>query len=71
MVWTSVGGEILKIEIIKTKGNGAIKITGSLGDVMKESVQIAYSAVKILIDNHELEIDTSKIPLSEKEREKA
>ncbi len=70
MVWTSVGGEILKIEIIKTKGNGAIKITGSLGDVMKESVQIAYSAVKILIDNHELEIDTSKIPLSEKEREK-
>jgi len=69
MVWTSVGGEILKVEIIKTKGNGAIKITGSLGDVMKESVSIAYSAVKILIDNHLLEIDTTNIPLNAKEKE--
>ena len=46
MAWTSVGGEILYIETIYTKGDGKIIITGQLGDVMKESAQIAVSLVK-------------------------
>ena len=46
MAWTPVGGEILYIETIFTKGKGNIIITGKLGDVMKESAQIAVSLVK-------------------------
>lgn len=51
LAWTSVGGDILQIEAIKIKGKGELKITGHLGDVMKESAQIAFSVVKVLIDN--------------------
>ncbi|MCR4612201.1 MAG: endopeptidase La [Lachnospiraceae bacterium] len=46
MAWTPVGGEILYIETMFTKGKGNIIITGKLGDVMKESAQIAVSLVK-------------------------
>ncbi len=46
MAWTPVGGEILYIETVFTKGKGNIVITGKLGDVMKESAQIAVSLVK-------------------------
>ncbi len=46
MAWTSVGGEILYIETLLTKGKGNIIITGKLGDVMKESARIAVSLVK-------------------------
>jgi len=69
LAWTAVGGDVLKIEAIKLKGKGAVKLTGSLGDVMKESAYIAFSVVKILIDNKKLEIDTSIIPLNLKEKE--
>lgn len=48
MAWTAVGGEILYIETLLTKGKGNIIITGKLGDVMKESAQIAVSLVKAL-----------------------
>ena len=40
------GGDILFIETLLTKGSGKIQVTGQLGDVMKESVQIAISLVK-------------------------
>ena len=46
LAWTQAGGEILFIESIFTKGKGKVIITGRLGDVMKESVQIAISLVK-------------------------
>lgn len=46
LAWTSAGGEILFIEAMFTKGSGKIQVTGQLGDVMKESVQIAVSLVK-------------------------
>lgn len=46
LAWTQAGGEILFIEALFTKGKGNIIITGQLGDVMKESVQIAVSLVK-------------------------
>lgn len=48
LAWTAVGGEILYIETLFTKGKGNIIITGKLGDVMKESAQIAVSLVKSL-----------------------
>ncbi len=50
LAWTSVGGDVLKIEAIKIKGKGSLKLTGSLGDVMKESAYIAFSAIKVLLD---------------------
>ena len=46
LAWTQVGGEILYIESLFTPGSGHITITGQLGDVMKESAQIAVSLVK-------------------------
>ena len=48
LAWTPVGGEILYIETMFTKGKGEIIITGQLGDVMKESARIAVSLVKTL-----------------------
>ncbi len=63
LAWTQVGGEILFIETALTKGKGNIIITGQLGDVMKESAQIAISIVKSrfpdkadLFENHDLHI---------------
>ena len=49
LAWTAVGGEILFIETMLTKGSGKITITGQLGDVMKESAQIAVSLAKYLV----------------------
>ena len=46
LAWTMAGGEILFIETKKVKGNGKVTITGQLGDVMRESVEIAISLVK-------------------------
>ena len=46
LAWTSAGGEILFIETAKIRGDGKVKVTGQLGDVMKESVQIALTLVK-------------------------
>lgn len=46
LAWTQAGGDILFIEALFTKGDGKVIITGQLGDVMKESVQIAVSLVK-------------------------
>ena len=49
LAWTPVGGEILYIETILTKGKGNIQITGQLGDVMQESAMIALSLVKAML----------------------
>lgn len=46
LAWTQVGGEILTIESLVVPGKGAIKQTGKLGDVMKESISAAFSYVK-------------------------
>jgi ATP-dependent Lon protease len=69
LAWTAVGGDVLTIEAIKIKGKGLLQLTGSLGDVMKESVRIAHSVVKILIDQKKLAIPVDVIPRSVKERE--
>lgn len=67
LAWTAVGGEVLKVEAIKINGKGNVKLTGSLGDVMKESAHIAFSVIKILIDGGDIVIDTDKIPLNANE----
>ncbi len=69
LAWTAVGGDVLTVEAIKIKGKGTLQLTGSLGDVMKESVRIAHSVVKILIDQKRVKIKPSIIPRTAKERE--
>ena len=51
LAWTSVGGDILFIESILSKGKGALTITGNLGKVMKESATIAMEYIKANADN--------------------
>jgi ATP-dependent Lon protease len=46
LAWTSVGGEILFIEVSLSKGNGKLQLTGNLGEVMKESAFTALSYIK-------------------------
>ncbi|MAY70908.1 endopeptidase La [Halomonas litopenaei] len=46
LAWTSVGGELLNIESVVTPGKGRLNKTGSLGDVMKESVSAAQTVVR-------------------------
>jgi len=46
LAWTAFGGDILFIEASKMPGKGGLKLTGKLGDVMKESAQAAYSFVR-------------------------
>jgi ATP-dependent Lon protease len=46
LAWTEVGGELLTIESVTVPGKGAAKTTGKLGDVMKESVEAAFSFIK-------------------------
>ena len=69
LAWTAVGGDILKIETIRIRGKGTMQLTGSLGDVMKESARIALSVTKTLIDTRKLKIDQDNIPLTAKELE--
>ena len=63
LAWTPVGGDILYIETKLTPGKGQVIITGQLGDVMKESAQIALSLVKSMfpeesgqMEDHDLHI---------------
>ncbi len=53
LAWTAAGGEILFIETLFTKGSGKVIVTGQLGDVMKESVQIAISLIKAMYPDKE------------------
>ena len=55
LAWTAFGGDILFIEATKMPGKGVLKLTGKLGDVMKESVQAAFSYVRA--NAHKLGLD--------------
>ncbi len=57
LAWTSVGGEILYIETLLSNGKGNLKLTGSLGEVMKESVSTALSYLKSHAKDFKLEAD--------------
>ncbi|MCI5595726.1 MAG: AAA family ATPase, partial [Lachnospiraceae bacterium] len=61
LAWTQAGGEILFIETKLTKGKGNIQITGQLGDVMKESAQIAVSLVKSMFPEESEKFDENDL----------
>ncbi|MEG2004269.1 MAG: S16 family serine protease, partial [Clostridia bacterium] len=46
LAWTQLGGEMLRIEVVSMNGNGNLELTGSLGDVMKESAKAAVSYIR-------------------------
>ncbi len=61
LAWTQAGGDILFIETMFTKGKGNVQITGQLGDVMKESAQIAVSLVKSFYPDKAEELEKQDI----------
>ena len=60
LAWTSVGGVLMPLEVIVLKGSGKIEVTGSLGDVMKESAKIAVSYVRSVADKYGIDPDFYK-----------
>lgn len=54
LAWTSVGGVTLQVEVNDMPGKGELKLTGQLGDVMKESAMTALSCVRYLADQYEV-----------------
>jgi ATP-dependent Lon protease len=58
--YTMAGGDVLKLEAVLTPGKGEMKLTGSLGDVMKESAAIALSIVKGLAKEYNIKPDAFK-----------
>lgn len=57
LAWTSVGGTTLLIEVNTMPGKGKLQLTGNLGDVMKESAQIAISYVRSISEDYEIPKD--------------
>ena len=52
LAWTAVGGTTLQIEVNTMPGKGVLKLTGQLGDVMKESAHIALSFVRSIVADY-------------------
>ena len=64
LAWTPVGGDVLRVEAVKYRGKGQVILTGQLGDVMKESAHIAFTLIKVLIDNKKLKVkEKSREPI--------
>ncbi len=60
LAWTSVGGDMLQVEVAVLDGNGKIELTGNLGDVMKESARTAISYVRSCTERYGIEHDFYK-----------
>ncbi len=60
LAWTSVGGVLMPIEVLVMQGTGKIEVTGSLGDVMKESSKIAVSYVRSIAEKYKIDPDFYK-----------
>ena len=60
LAYTQVGGDLLKVEVAVMEGTGKIELTGSLGDVMKESAKIAHSLVRTIADKYGIPADFYK-----------
>lgn len=61
LAWTAVGGVALPVEVAVTSGSGKLILTGSLGDVMKESAQAAFTCVRTRAETLGIEKDFYKI----------
>jgi ATP-dependent Lon protease len=60
LAWTSVGGVLMPLEVLVLDGTGKIEVTGSLGDVMKESSRIAVSYVRSVAKKYNIDPDFYK-----------
>ncbi len=60
LAYTQAGGDMLKVEVAVMDGTGKIELTGSLGDVMKESAKIAHSYVRTVTDTYSIDTDFYK-----------
>lgn len=60
LAWTSVGGELLPVEVAVNDGSGKIELTGSLGDVMKESAKTAITCIRSIAKEHNIDSDFYK-----------
>ena len=60
LAWTQVGGELLTIEAVAVQGKGELSFTGSLGDVMKESIRAAMTVVRARADSLGVSYDKLK-----------
>lgn len=60
LAWTSVGGVIMPLEVLVMKGTGKVEVTGSLGNVMKESAGIAVSCVRSMTEKYGIAPDFYK-----------
>jgi ATP-dependent Lon protease len=60
LAYTQSGGDLLKVEVATMDGSGKIELTGSLGDVMKESAKIAHSYVRTVSDKYSIKSDFYK-----------
>lgn len=63
LAWTQVGGVVLQIEVNKMEGKGNLQLTGSLGNVMKESAMAAFSYIKANKDKLKITEDLSNIDI--------
>ncbi|MGN0347147.1 MAG: endopeptidase La [Lachnospiraceae bacterium] len=61
LAWTMAGGDILFVEAVMTPGKGEVQITGQLGDVMKESVQVALTLAKSMFPQQKERFEKSDI----------
>lgn len=60
LAYTQTGGDLLKVEVATMDGTGKIELTGSLGDVMKESAKIAHSFVRTIANEYSIDTDFHK-----------
>ena len=60
LAWTAMGGEILQVEVASSEGTGKIELTGSLGDVMKESAMTAISYIRTIAKKYNIDPDFYK-----------
>ncbi|MCL2813916.1 MAG: endopeptidase La [Oscillospiraceae bacterium] len=60
LAWTAMGGEILQVEVASSEGTGKIELTGSLGEVMKESAKTAISFIRTIAAKYNIDPDFYK-----------